>query len=225
MLFWMSSETIRDLLGTSATITTVLQFLTGCLICRNYILKKSTGEVCAKLGQKREGFYLKTYFQTSSLPFTSGLLSCSLWLRYGVLTNETTLMLVNGIGVFLFSLYCISYFLFTVNKRRMSHQLLLVILMISFAIFYSKFEENDVEASRLIGMRILSQKWKFLLHFISFWAFRTSLLLSRCVFLRKSPHKAQVRHRDEKHELSSISHYRCVIFRDPAVGYLWISDW
>lgn len=90
-------------------------------------------------------------FQTSSLPFTSGLLSCSLWLRYGMLINEKTVILVNAIGVFLFSLYCITYYLFTVNKRRMSHQLLLVLLMISFAIAYSKVEPNDLQASKLIG--------------------------------------------------------------------------
>ena len=90
-------------------------------------------------------------FQTSSLPFTSGLLSCSLWLRYGMLTTENTVILVNAIGVFLFSLYCITYYVFTVNKKRVSHQLLLVVLMITFAITYSKFEPNDLQASRLIG--------------------------------------------------------------------------
>jgi len=133
MLFSLSSENVKDLLGTSATLTTVLQFLTGCLICNSYIKKKSTGE-------------------TSSLPFTSGLLSCSLWLRYGVLINENTVIFVNAVGVFLFSLYCISYYIFTVNKRRMAHQLLLVLLMITFSFVYSKFEPDDLQASRLIGL-------------------------------------------------------------------------
>lgn len=48
MFLWLSNENARDLLGASATITTVLQFLTGCLICQNYIRKKSTGEVSEK---------------------------------------------------------------------------------------------------------------------------------------------------------------------------------
>lgn len=95
-------------------------------------------------------------FQTSSLPFTSGLLSCSLWLRYGVLINENTIIFVNAVGVFLFTLYCISYYIFTINKRRMGHQLLLVFLMITFSIVYSKFEPDDLQASRLIG-NFLSQ--------------------------------------------------------------------
>lgn len=90
-------------------------------------------------------------FQTSSLPFTSGLLSCSLWLRYGVLIKENTIILVNAIGVFLFVCYCISYFVFTVNKERMMQQLMLVLLMITFAIGYSWVEPDDQQASQLIG--------------------------------------------------------------------------
>ncbi|CRL05842.1 CLUMA_CG018869, isoform A [Clunio marinus] len=133
MFVWLNPETVRNILATSATLTTVLQFLTGFLICYSYLKKKSTGE-------------------TSSLPFTSGLLSCSLWLRYGVLINESAVILVNSIGVFLFSIYCISYYIFTVNKRRVTHQLILVLLMIAFSIAYSKFEPDDVQASKLKGL-------------------------------------------------------------------------
>ncbi|XP_055602390.1 sugar transporter SWEET1 isoform X9 [Uranotaenia lowii] len=68
-----------DFLATSATISTVLQFLTGLLICRKYIRKKSTGD-------------------TSGLPFISGFLSCSLWLKYGLLSHEHTVIFVNIIG-------------------------------------------------------------------------------------------------------------------------------
>lgn len=61
------------------------------------------------------------------------------------------MILVNAIGVFLFALYCISYYVFTVNKKRMTHQLMLVFLMIAFTLAYSKVEPNDLQASRLIG--------------------------------------------------------------------------
>lgn len=66
--------------------------------------------------------------------------------------NETTLIFVNSVGVCLFSLYCISFYVFTVNKRRMSHQLILVILMIAFSVAYSQFEPDNLQASRLIGI-------------------------------------------------------------------------
>jgi hypothetical protein len=41
----MSSEDLKNLLATSSTATTVLQFASGILIIRNYYKKKSTGEV------------------------------------------------------------------------------------------------------------------------------------------------------------------------------------
>lgn len=72
---------------------------------------------------------------------------------------EPTLILVNAIGVFLFSIYSLSYGLFTVNKKRFFHQILLVLMMVTFSIFYSKFvEPDDVKASKLIGKIILKSK-------------------------------------------------------------------
>jgi hypothetical protein len=68
MFVWLSNENVRDILGLSATITTVLQFLTGCLICRNYIAKKSTGEVrelCESFLKKFNVFFLFLDFITS----------------------------------------------------------------------------------------------------------------------------------------------------------------
>lgn len=66
---------------------------------------------------------------------------------------EPTLILVNAIGVFLFSIYSLSYGLFTVNKRRFLHQMILVLLMVVFSLLYSRFvEPDDVKASKLIGM-------------------------------------------------------------------------
>lgn len=48
MLSFMSSEDLKNLLATSSTATTVLQFASGILIIRNYFKKKSTGEVIRK---------------------------------------------------------------------------------------------------------------------------------------------------------------------------------
>ncbi|KAG5670888.1 hypothetical protein PVAND_001120 [Polypedilum vanderplanki] len=129
----LTNEQIKNLLATSATFTTVLQFLTGVLICRNYFKKKSTGE-------------------SSALPFISGLLSCSLWLRYGFLKSEQVIIFVNIIGVFLFACYCLTYCLFTINKKRFLHQILLIMTMITFTIIYSKIEPNDIQASKLVGL-------------------------------------------------------------------------
>lgn len=45
MLHFISSEELRNLLATSSTATTVIQFASGILIVINYFKKKSTGEV------------------------------------------------------------------------------------------------------------------------------------------------------------------------------------
>ncbi|CAO1426279.1 unnamed protein product [Diamesa tonsa] len=130
----LSNDSVKDLLGSSATVTTIVQFLAGSLLCYAYILKKSTGE-------------------TSGLPYTSGLLSCSMWLCYGILTSEKTVTLVNTVGVVLFGIYSMIYYVFTINKKRMSSQLLLVIIVVFFAVFYSRVvEPNNEKASRLIGL-------------------------------------------------------------------------
>lgn len=133
-------------------------------------------------------------FQTSSLPFTSGLLSCSLWLRYGMLINENTIIFVNSVGVFLFSIYCITYYMFTVNKRRMSHQLLLVFVMITFSLAYSKVEPDDIQASRLIGTTVSFISFAKVLQFSyrQFGKFhlRFTLLLRWRIFLRQPINQA-----------------------------------
>ncbi|XP_070502733.1 sugar transporter SWEET1-like [Chironomus tepperi] len=157
-LYFHDPENLKNFLGYCATITTVIQFLTGSLICRNYFKKKSTGE-------------------TSALPFVSGLLSCSLWLRYGFLINENSLILVNSIGAFLFSLYCITYFTFTVNKRRFYHQIALVLLMITFSIVYSRVELDNVKASKLIGLLCCS---------VGVFFFASPLIKLRHVILTKN---------------------------------------
>lgn len=85
------------------------------------------------------------------MPFVSGLLSCSLWLKYGFLTQESAVVLVNAIGCFLFAIYCCTYCIFTVNKKRFLQQMFLVLTMIVFTIVNSRLEIDDVKASKLIG--------------------------------------------------------------------------
>lgn len=123
----------KDILASSATISTVLQFLTGSVICHRYIRKKSTGE-------------------TSAFPFVSGFLSCSLWLKYGLLADEHTIIFVNTIGSALFLAYVIIYFTFSVNKRTVVRQFLTVCCFILACSVYTKYESNSEAALRVIGL-------------------------------------------------------------------------
>lgn len=123
----------KDILASSATISTVLQFLTGSVICHRYIRKKSTGE-------------------TSAFPFVSGFLSCSLWLKYGLLTEEHTVIFVNTIGSALFLAYVIIYFTFSVNKQTVVRQFLAVCVFILACNVYTKYETNLDVSLRTIGV-------------------------------------------------------------------------
>uniref|UniRef100_A0A182S9B4 Sugar transporter SWEET n=1 Tax=Anopheles maculatus TaxID=74869 RepID=A0A182S9B4_9DIPT len=120
-------------LGTLATVATVLQFLTGTVICNRYIRKKSTGD-------------------TSAFPFISGFLSCFMWLKYGVLTEESTVMLVNFIGSALFFSYTVVFFVFCVNKREVIRQMMLISCIILSATFYTMFESDAEKSIRIIGL-------------------------------------------------------------------------
>lgn len=112
--------------------------------------------------------------------------------------------------------------MFTVNKRRMSHQLLLVILMITFSIVYSKVEPNDLEASRLIGKAAVVYSYRHLCHYCRF---RLIVLLSWRFLLRQSAHKTEARHSVEKHRSIASADNYSFFFRDSSMVHLWVPDW
>uniref|UniRef100_A0A182P8V0 Sugar transporter SWEET n=1 Tax=Anopheles epiroticus TaxID=199890 RepID=A0A182P8V0_9DIPT len=120
-------------LATLATVATVLQFLTGTVICNRYIRKKSTGD-------------------TSAVPFISGFLSCFMWLKYGVLTEESTVILVNFIGSALFFSYTVVFFIFCVNKREVIRQMMGISCIILSATFYTMIETDEEKSIRVIGL-------------------------------------------------------------------------
>ncbi|XP_055537996.1 sugar transporter SWEET1 [Wyeomyia smithii] len=128
----MADLSLKDMLATSATISTVLQFLTGSVICHRYIRKKSTGE-------------------TSGFPFVSGFLSCFLWLKYGILTREHTVILVNTIGSVLFFSYVVIYFTFSVNKHVVVRQFSAVCCFILICTVYSNYEVDLEKVIKVIG--------------------------------------------------------------------------
>ncbi|XP_067634170.1 sugar transporter SWEET1 [Eurosta solidaginis] len=128
----MSLPTYDVLLEASAVICTVLQFLSGAVICRKYIQKKSTGE-------------------SSGLSFVCGFLSTSLWLYYGILTNEHSVILVNSIGIMLFLCYTIIYYMFSVSKKSYLKQFFIVLCIQGATWYYTNSIDLDAEKVRVMG--------------------------------------------------------------------------
>ena len=75
----MVLEDWKDTVSLSATIATVINFLTGLQVIRGYVRKGSAGD-------------------SSGLPFIVGSLNCAIWLKYGLLIDDWTIKVVNLIG-------------------------------------------------------------------------------------------------------------------------------
>lgn len=122
-----------DIIATSAIITTVVQFLSGTVICKKYMDKKSTGD-------------------TSCLPFISGFLSCVMWLKYGLITQEESIVLVNSIGAALFFIYTVIYYLLTINKRLTLRQFGCACLIIAGISIFTNYNDNYTLVSFVLGI-------------------------------------------------------------------------
>lgn len=78
--------------------------------------------------------------------------SCSLWLKYGLLTDEKSVTVVNLVGSSLFLSYVITFFVFTTNKKLLFRQFSLVILVLITILFYSRHEPDQTEMARVLGI-------------------------------------------------------------------------
>lgn len=77
---------------------------------------------------------------------------CSLWLKYGILANETTVILVNAVGSTLFFCYFIVFWMFSVNTSAIYRQFFSAILVLGLVLSYTEyFEENRAEAIEVVG--------------------------------------------------------------------------
>ena len=76
---------------------------------------------------------------------------CSLWLRYGFLTAEKIVIIVNLVGSLLMLVYVGIYYVFTVNKKTYMRQFAVTVLFLITAVLYTKYEEDRGKASKIMG--------------------------------------------------------------------------
>lgn len=78
--------------------------------------------------------------------------SCALWLKYGVLANEVTVVLVNAVGAILFFIYFVIFWLFTVNTSAIYRQFFACITILGLTLSYTDYYEIDrKEAVEVVG--------------------------------------------------------------------------
>ncbi|CAH1987974.1 unnamed protein product [Acanthoscelides obtectus] len=123
----------KNLIATTASLCTIIQFLTGTLVCLKIVKNKSTADM-------------------SSLPFISGCLSTSLWLRYGFLIEDTSLILVNTVGSTLFFSYVVTFYLYSVRRGTVLQQFMLCLFVLSMVLLYIHKTKSDEEARSHLGL-------------------------------------------------------------------------
>nr|CAI5842594.1 unnamed protein product [Callosobruchus analis] len=124
---------LKNIIASTASVCTIIQFLTGTLVCLKIVKNKSTADM-------------------SSLPFISGGLSTSLWLRYGFLINDTSLILVNTVGATLFFSYVVTFYLYSVKRGTVLQQLLCCLLLLSMVLIYIHNKSDVKEARAHLGL-------------------------------------------------------------------------
>ncbi|KAK5644454.1 hypothetical protein RI129_005754 [Pyrocoelia pectoralis] len=128
----MNGADLRDLLAVTACITTIFQNLAGTLICLKIVQKKSTGDL-------------------SALPFISGFLATGSWLGYGLLINDTSLILVNTVGATLNFAYAVLFCYYSIKKTIVLRQFVGSICAILTVLAYIANETDKDVSIKYIG--------------------------------------------------------------------------
>ncbi|CAG5012397.1 unnamed protein product [Parnassius apollo] len=122
---------IKELVANAAVVTTILQFLSGILVCKQYVANRTTAEA-------------------SPFPFIAGVLSAGIWLLYGFTKHNDKIVMVNTIGVTLMISYTVVFYIYTFKKSMVLRQITFTIILFLFIFGYVSVEEdNEVLLSRL----------------------------------------------------------------------------
>ncbi|XP_066594834.1 sugar transporter SWEET1 isoform X1 [Prorops nasuta] len=123
---------IKEALATTASICTILQFLAGTLVCKKYFQKGTTGD-------------------SSGFAFVACYMSCSLWLRYGLLIGDSSVVLVNIFGSLLQLSYIIVFLTYSVKKAATLKQLSAATCFLVIVYIYCIYEDDKKLATERIG--------------------------------------------------------------------------
>ncbi|KAK9873349.1 hypothetical protein WA026_022154 [Henosepilachna vigintioctopunctata] len=129
----MYEDALKNFLGVTASVSTILQFLTGVLVCQKIVINKSTGD-------------------QSALPFISGCLSTSLWLRYGFFIKDTSVILVNTVGAALFLGYVITFLVYSLRRSVIFRQFTGCAIFLFCTLIYVQNADTPLIAQRHLGL-------------------------------------------------------------------------
>ncbi|XP_062509981.1 sugar transporter SWEET1-like [Corticium candelabrum] len=121
----------------------------SCIAAVSTVAMYGTGfQTCKEMRRKRNVKHV--FFVT----FLSCNLSCILWLKYGVLQEDITLIVVNIVGVAMHSFYMLVYFLNTTEKSRVMCWLCCCAAVIYPLLIYIKYFVDDYEKA-VVGLGVV----------------------------------------------------------------------
>ncbi|XP_013146431.1 PREDICTED: sugar transporter SWEET1-like isoform X2 [Papilio polytes] len=115
---------LKEPIAYLAVATTILQFLSGILVCKQYVANKTTAEA-------------------SSFPFIAGVLSCGIWLLYGLTKRNDKIVTVNTIGLVLMISYSVIFYFYTFKKSAVLRQCTFTIIFFLILLGYISVEEDN----------------------------------------------------------------------------------
>ncbi|CAH2074271.1 unnamed protein product, partial [Iphiclides podalirius] len=122
---------LKEHIANLAVITTILQFFSGILVCKQYVVNRTTAEA-------------------SSFPFIAGILSAGIWLLYGLAKHNDKIVMVNTVGVTLMISYTVVFYIYTFKKSTVLKQITFTVALLLFMICYISIEEdNEILLTRL----------------------------------------------------------------------------
>lgn len=128
----MGLEQLKGIIATSGSICSILQFLVGMLVCRKYIQNGTTGDA-------------------SPITFIACFLSSCLWLLYGLVISDLSVILVNSVGAVLQLAYVIVFYFYCLKKTLVLKQMSAALVILTLVFVYLGYEKNPEVAKSRIG--------------------------------------------------------------------------
>ena len=134
----MALDQYKEIVGNVATIITIINFLVGSQVCYGFIKKKTTGDV-------------------SGLTFLVGVMMTFSWWSYGRIVSDSSITLVNGVGLILQTLYSICYYVYTSQRSDTTKKTILTVCFIMTLKYFIESYDPSIVQYRL-GK--ISWNWK-----------------------------------------------------------------
>lgn len=126
--------TLLSVISWMALSASVSLYLSGGLTCMHMIKKKSVGQI-------------------PIFPFVATCFSSTIWLKYGFLTNNQTIQIVNSIGCVLQLIYICIYYIYSREKRKLNITLISYVIPLYGALFYAKYlAASETVAANHLGL-------------------------------------------------------------------------